>query len=441
MNILKELRAATTNTWNRFVKKLSYNPNTDQEKSRNKYDLFSVQKKGMDYYTAKELVKDTQVKIGLAAIKLFLLSRKLVFTSASDSEEDIIARDYIESMFNDMDGSLRGVRSDLYTALQYGYSVAEVLYEIKDNNLRIKKIVPVHRSTINHGEVFNYDKDGELDYILQIDNEENEIKLPADKIIVYSFDMEFEDKYGNSILTELAELVETKKKVVIWLKVFLQKHESPLLLGKVAQAQYKDNLREQLEEVIEGRTQITVDKEDEVQVVESSHRGESFFRMISYIDDLIFRRLFIGTLLFGQDKPGGAYAQSQTQFEVTKLLLDGIHRDLAGSIQKTVDFIVKANFSNTSSPTVEFEKFEDKDIIKLLEILKPYVDNFTINTTDAWFKELIGVIVEELSGVIVDKGSNDEEVVLEESEDGVDETPVDTDDIFNQIDEQLQEIN
>ena len=78
------------------------------------------------------------------------------------------------------------------------------------------------------------------------------------------------------------------------------------------------------EDIADGAVGITMGANDEVGVLESSHKGETYFSTLQYKDNQIFRRMFIGNLLMGDNSQTGTYAQSQTQLEFGNMVFDGI---------------------------------------------------------------------------------------------------------------------
>lgn len=403
MNVVKRIKNALGVAGN-FLSRSSRNPNNENKTLLERmYDGKYVTNRSYREY--RKMLQDPQVKVGYQVLNNFLLSRKLRVTSASDNPRDTEARDFIEEVLSDTLTPMRNIRKDMYTAVAYGFSAHEVVFKVReDGRIGIEDFYPIHRKTLDHDEAFEFDSRGNLVGVRQMISWTVQPIIPIDKIFLFSYDQEFNAPWGNSILEEIYDTVFIKRQVLKWLAVYLQKHESPTLVGKVGDSQYKDEMREQMEEVSEGRTNLTVGADDTIEVLESGHRGEGFFNAIRYHDDVIFRRFFIGTLLFGQASGGGAYAQSQTQFDVAKILMDGIHLDMAQPLQVKSDYLCRLNFPpDVRPPIIEFEPFEDKDITRLLEILKPYVDNMTIDPEVEWFRELIAQVVEELSGVKVDK--------------------------------------
>jgi hypothetical protein len=108
-------------------------------------------------------------------------------------------------------------------------------------------------------------------------------------------------------------------------------------------------------------------------------------------------------LLLGQsESQGGSLAQSQTHDTILGIALDGIHEELAGLFEKSLRKVVDYNFNTETYPNFEFEEFKEKDYLTLLNALEPYGRDALINTDDTWFKQLLSMVVEKMTGVKVD---------------------------------------
>lgn len=405
MTLKTRFTAAAATIKAALFQRTSTNPNTDS--SKNYLDLMYERdyREVRRYKEWREMMQDPQVKVGLSILQMFLLSRELHVTPQGDEEVDKKAAKFIEDELKVMRTSLRQLRKNMYTAVQYGFSANEVVYQLREDGLiGLRGIYPIHRRTLDHVDAFTFDDLGELVALNQQDGILTEqIPIPIEKVLLYSFDMEFDDPHGQSILDEIYDNTYIKDKILKWLAIFLQKHEAPFLVGKIGPGGNKDKMRENMEEVADGRTQMTIGKDDEVEIKESSHHGEAFFESLKYHDAVIFRRMFIGTLMMGQIDTSGSYAQSESQLSVTRMLLDGIHEEMAGAIQKTTDRLCKWNYTAVQPPKISFEKFEDKDILRLLEALKPYADSALLELNTGWFGEIMSMAIKELSGLEVDK--------------------------------------
>lgn len=344
---------------------------------------------------------DPQIKGSTKLIKQLLQSRKLIVTPYDDTSEAKEQSDFIKKCLDDMDYPLRQVLNDLYTAIQYGYAVSEKVFKYDEETGRIvlKKIKPIDIATLE--DCFELDKEGSVINVVQRETDEGEITIPIEKCVKYTHDEKFGNPYGVSLYKSIYDNWYQKRKIMKWWMVFLQKHEGPTLVGKAANPAYKDLLREQLEEVREGRTNVTVGMDDEVSVLESSHRGEGFQDAIRYHDTMILHGMNIGPLLIGQDQDTGSYGQSKSQENITFIYLDGVHEDIAAEFEKLSKELCGINFANPLPPMISFEPFEDKDLLGLLNTLKPFFDSFAINPSEPWVKELIGKAVEKYSDVTV----------------------------------------
>lgn len=404
MGLKTSIKAAAGNLNNALFKKQSKELYTKEQGELDfLYDEEYNKKRSYNDY--RKMLKDPQIKTGINILTFFLLSREMKIIAFSDTEEDKAASDFIQYVLKSMKTNTRQLRKNLYSAIKYGFSANEIVYTTnEEKQIIIHGIYPIDRGTLEHEERFKFNKStGDLEAIIQKD-EDKDISIPIDKVLMYSFDAEFNDPNGESILDALYDSHYVKKRFEKWLAIFIEKHASPTLIGKISEASqaWKNTLKKQLDEIRQGRTNMTVGEDDDVVVLESKNKGEAFFKALERLDDTIFRSLFIGNLLLGQTSTG-SYAQSQTQLTVTKLILDGIHEEVAIEFQKEFDKLIGFNFENTNSPKCVFEKFEDKDLIALLEAIKPYADEEILDLNSQWFKEIIASAIKELSGITVDK--------------------------------------
>ena len=360
------------------------------------------------YEKAKKISGDTQVKVGLDILNYFLLSKNYVITSASDEPEDVAVKEFVEEMLENMEIPFRQVDKNLNTAIKYGFSANEIVFTLnKDNRIVFKAIHPIHMRTLQN-DPFTYDDNGELVEIHQ-ESAYGDADIPIDKILLYSFDSEFDEVEGHSILTEIADFTNDKKEILNWLLTFLHKHENPTLYAKVANGSIAKKVRQALDAIAGGKTNITVGKDDDLGVLESSHRGETFFKALTLLDNYIFRRFYLGNLLLGDPSQTGSYSQSDVQYRMSMNILNGIQEDKASAWQRKINEIVAFNFGpNANVPRFSYESFIEKDYLNLLAALKDLVSNGVIDSSAPWWKELIATTVQKESGVKVDTDTVDD---------------------------------
>lgn len=397
MSRLSRIKATTSNIVSKFTRKQSYNSGDDNitASTGGRYNSYTRlahrQTNNLSYKQYRDIMKDPQVKVGLEILKYFLISKNYVLTSDSDDEISIEITDFIQESLDNMETPFRDVIKNILTALRYGYSVQEKVYTMNtDNRITIKGLYPIHIKTLQN-DPFIRDKTGELTRIHQ-ESMYGTVDIPIDKCLLYSFDKEFDEIEGNSILNEIKPIAEDKEDIKDWLMTFLNKNESPTTYAKTDDPTHAPIIQESLNNISAGATNIVVGANDELGILESSHRGEAYFTTLNYNDNQIFRRMFLGSLLLGSGDQTGSYAQSYTQENVLFQILDGILTDIAQIIQRTVvNDLTSMNFGlSAKSPSFSFEKFTKKDVLKLLEIVKGFIDNGSFDSDNQSFKELLG---------------------------------------------------
>lgn len=362
-----------------------------------------------------EIMKDIHVNVGLDTIMSFLLSKDYILTSASDDPADVEVAEFIENMLNNLKTPFRGVRKNIYTSLIYGFSVQEKVYrKNSDGYIVLDDMPPLHIETLQNNP-FVYDKKGNLEKIHQ-QSSYGEVDLPLDKVFIYSFKSYFNDYGGESILKELYNLVKIKRKVLEWLILYLHKHENPAMYAKINDPKFKDDMTNMMDGISEGRTNIVIGEADTIGVLETQHRGETFFTTLNYFNNLIFLRMYIGDLLFGGgNNEHGSYAQSRSQLEFTTSVFNGIHEEISIEIQRDIiNPLVEWNFgADRKPPLFNFSSFNDKDIIGLLNALAPYIRDGVLNSSEPWFMETIGALLQQMTDVKMDRvkhGTNVENI-------------------------------
>ena len=389
---------------------VSSNIGTNKRTLTNRISLRSS-KNRISYRLGMKILQDTQVSTGFDVLK-YILSSKQWALVANDNDNDSIAYDFINTMLSNMDTELNEIVKQVITAVLWGFSVHELLFDInEDGKLILKNLVPLHIKTLQNNPFVYDDDDGELIAIHQEYSNED-VEIPITKVLKYSFNANYDEDYGNGLLYDFRPIVEDKMNINNWLMTFLEKHESPTLYGKTGDPVSRDALLNAFENIEGGDTGLVVGQEDDVGVLESSHRGETFFRTLQYKDNQIFRRYYLGNLLMGDNSQTGTYAQSQTQLDFGMLVFDGILEEIANCIQKQIiNPIIKWNYGDaTIAPTISFDKFTTGDLNGLFTIVKPLIDSGVIDSENKAVQDSIALIFKKETGLHYDVNDSPEQV-------------------------------
>ena len=376
---------------------VSSNVKTTTSNLHNRISL-KPRKDKIPYETGVRIMMDTQVATGFDILKYILSSKQWVLIA---NENDTIGvYDFINTMFFNMETELNEVVKQSITALPWGFSIHELLYDLNsDGKLIVKNAIPIHIKTLQN-QPFTYNEEGELVSIHQEYNGED-VEIPINKVLKYSFNANYDEDTGNGLLYDFIPIVEDKLNINNWLMTFLEKHESPTLYGKTSNPASRDAMLSAFDDIQDGTTGLVVGIEDEVGVLESSHRGETFFKTLQYKDNQIFRRYYLGNLLLGDNSQTGTYAQSQTQLEFGSLVFDGILEEIANCIQKQIiNPIVEANYGDiTLAPTISFDKFTSGDLTTLFNTIKPLIDTGVVDSENQAVQDSIALLFKKETGL------------------------------------------
>ena len=376
---------------------VSSNIGTNQTKLTNRISLKSNRNR-INYTLGRKIMMDTQVSTGFDILKYILSSKQWVLIA--NDHDDIGVYDFINEMLFNLDTEINEIVKQTITAVPWGFCVHELLFDVnEDGKLYLRNAVPLHIKTLQNNP-FTYDDDGQLIAIHQEYNGEA-VDIPINKVLKYSFNANYDEDYGNGLLNDFRPLVEDKLNINDWLMTFLEKHESPTLYGKTSNPTSRDALLDAFNDVSDGTTGLVVGVEDDIGVLESSHRGETFFKTLQYIDNQIFRRYYLGNLLLGDNSQTGTYAQSQTQLDFGQLIFDGILEEIANCIQKQIiNPIVKWNYGDTSlAPTFSFDKFTSGDLSGLFNTVKPLIDSGVIDSENKAIQDSIALLIKKETGL------------------------------------------
>ena len=388
--------------------------------------LFQRKDNTVPYSIGVKLLRDTQVSTGFDILKYLLSSKEWILTSDEETNDEV--HEFINNMLKNLRTELNTSVKQMTSAILWGFSVHEIMYDVVDGQLIVNDLVPLHIKTLQH-EPFVYNDDGDLTDIHQV-SQNGEVDIPINKCLLYSYNSLYDEKEGHGLLYDFLPIVDDKEHVMDWLMTYAEKNEAPTLYGKTSNPASRDEMLKSFEDISDGTVGITIGMEDEVGVLESTHRGETFFDILQYKDNQIFRRMFIGNLLLGDNSQTGTYAQSQTQLEFGNMVFDGILEEIANNIQmQIINPIVEFNYGpETKAPIVSFDKFSKGDMEKLFSIIKPLMDTGVVDSENSAVQESLALLFKAEAGV---EYTNSNEPILENF--GYQPTPVDGANLTNNI--------
>lgn len=337
----------------------------------------------------REMLADDTVKACLAFKKVLIHGRAWEIEPAGgkDANEEQkkqaqFAQDALQAVpFN------RIMRETL-TALDFGFSVGEIIWEVKEFQEYGLKVV---LKDIKHRDPefvrIDVDMHGNLLGFRQIAGYvPHDIEIKPEKTIHYAYGGAFGNHYGIPDLRAAYRAWWSKKFITQFWNVFLERFGSPLMMMKYPQGS-DQLLKSSLQSILQGlssRSDILVPSGVEVELIEATRAGTAQYGdALNYCDVGISRAILVPALLgMGVDVKRGSDSQSRLHLRVLMKVAGDISADLENIYtSRLIQPLVDMNFADVK----EFPKFKFRDYgeYEAIEIVDSMINMFNAGMLDA----------------------------------------------------------
>lgn len=331
-----------------------------------------------------KMLTDGQVKAGLDMIKLSTTARG--FVVQGDDPETKKYADFINANFESIRGNVEDVLGEMLTALDYGYSCTEKVFERNSEGQIVLKKMKVLNP---HSVQVRTDRFGDIEYVKQRVGTKV-IKIPASKIIWYAHDKKFGNPYGNSVLRTAYKHWFIKDKMYRFANIAYERYGTPLLVGTVQDAKDTGKMRDLLRK-INGMTGLAISGGDNVTAIQGSNAD--FVGYIEHHDRKIMESMLVPPMMLGLSRgQTGSYALSDNQFDVFMFRLQALQRDLKALIEEEiVRPLIDLNFPNVRRyPAFTFKPLTKEDSQKMANVFSAMITAGVIAPTEEWIREELG---------------------------------------------------
>lgn len=331
-----------------------------------------------------KMMTDGQVKAAIDMIKLSSTARG--FTVTGNSEESRKYAEFILENFESIRGNMEDVIAEMLSALEYGYSVTEKVFEYNPKGqiiLKKLKVLDPHKLKLK------IDKFGDLEYVQQNIGSQ-EIRLQANKVILYTYDKRFGNLYGNSALRTTYKHWLIKDKLYRFANIAYERYGTPLLVGTTTDANDVGKMKRLLSK-INGMTGLAISGGDKVEAVQM--QPVDFIGYIEHHDRKIMESMLVPPMLLGLSRgQSGSYALSGNQFDIFMIRLEALQRDLKALLEEEiVRPLIDYNFPNAKEyPSIQFKPLANEDITKLATVFTQMITAGVISPTEDWLREELG---------------------------------------------------
>jgi hypothetical protein len=342
--------------------------------------------------------EDAQVKAGLLALRLPILAKGYVVKDPivtdgwdykdSKTEEQVKFLNYV---FKNMKHSFDETLDQMLSAVPFGFSVTEPVYEkIKEGKFKgkigLKKAKVLNPTTVK----FKMNDYGDIIEVVQ-EIGDKKIKIPIEKIIHFTHDAEFGNPYGSSALHAVHKHWYIKDQMYKFANMAYERNGSPLLVGTVKNKNEVGKMRRILDSIL-SRTGVAISGTDDIKVLDTT-KTMDFVNYVNHHNTMILRGLMIPSLMLGNEGSGsGSYALGQSHFDLFLFRLQSIQRDLEKVInEKIIKRLIDINFGKQDVyPELQFKPLMDKDRDQLSDIFFKLVNAQIIEPTEEWIRDQMG---------------------------------------------------
>ena len=337
-----------------------------------------LQQKGWGEY--RKMLHDPQIKFCLWMKKVMIYGRKWDVEPASDSEFDKSVCEFVRDALKRAE--LKEIMREAMDAFQFGFSVGELVWKREELNgkdsIVLDKVVYrdpefMTAEVDRHGNIMQWKQDP-----MMLGGTNEPVTLAKNKVFHYANDQQFNNPYGHADMRAAYRAWWSKKFIVQFWNVFLERLGSPLMAAKYPEGAtpvLKDNLKKILKG-LSSKTEVLIPKGVEIELIEATRSGTaSYDDALNYQDKEIARAILVVALLgaAGIDVKRGSDSQSRLHLRTMHKMADEIGGRLMREFHKQVIVqLVDFNFDVDAYPTVfwqdygEFEAFEITDAIRLL---------------------------------------------------------------------------
>lgn len=326
-----------------------------------------VTRKGMRIFD--DMRKDEQVKAAMGFKKHAVLSSGWEIVSPKGQAEDWEVTEFVKwNLAEYFEDTIEEALLGVLTALDYGYSVSELIWDksqTKEHGSRI--VLKALKNKRPHEFDFKTDEYGELgtEGIIQRTGM-RDIPLPVNKFVLFSYEKEFGNHYGKSDLESVYRSWWIKDNAYKWFAMMLERLGIPPIFALYDPSAYTKEQLSDLKTVIsrlQAATTGIIPKgrgENSLEFWNPELAGESttvFTKAFERFDLDITRALLMPGLIGATgDATQGSLARANVHFDMFMLVVEYLRGRIEDRVvqEQIVKRLVDLNFSVDEYPTFKF---------------------------------------------------------------------------------------
>ena len=394
----KEISSSESNIQSSFLVK-RYNPDS------------LVGKKGLKVY--QEMKTDDQVKASLTVKKFARLSTGWEIKPGDETNpQSVEMAEFITYVFKKMKGTFETDLLNILTAIEYGYSISEKVYGVYETGKYKGKIGLMK---LGSREPFGYDfKTDEHNNVTGIVFENlnsfgqgnvgsTENPFPPEKFVIYSYNAEHSNPYGQSDLRSAYAAWWSKRLNIKWWNIFGERFGMPTVVAKYpAKAKGLDkNAIVEIDKILanlQAKSGFRIPDSITFELLEATRQGKtSYGEAIDKFDGMIARSILVPNLLGLQEQKGtGSYALGKKHFDVFLFVLEMMGKDLEETVvgEQIIRPLIDMNFGEVDMdiyPRFIFGSLAEDETAARATVLKQLADAGLVDKREEWVRGYLNI--------------------------------------------------
>lgn len=304
---------------------------------------------GNSYAIYDEMRHDEQIKVALSIKKDMVVNSGWQIVCESDDIAEFIT-DELKAMSTGegTEATFEDVIRDILSSYDYGFSLSEPIFKIKEDGLYTLKTIKVRPP---HSFRFNIDDFGNVLSITQA-GARGDITIKPSNLIHHVYQQEFGNPFGKSDLRAAHESWKAKKFIKRFFNVYLERFAGPFVLGKYAPGMQEAEITAFYNALksAQNSTFMAMPSDAEIELIQPTHdASDVYIRALDYYNLAIARAILVPDLLGigGSKTEGGSFALGEKHFQLFMGIIKKDRDSLSRRItQNVIGPWVKANFGD-----------------------------------------------------------------------------------------------
>lgn len=302
-----------------------------------------------------QILRDDQVKSTLQQRFSALTSKEWEIAPGGEDKIDIEAAEFLNDQLDNI--GWNGKVGKMIYGIFYGYAVAEIMWEINDENKLVFKDIAVRK---RHR--FKFDLQGNLK-LITADNPAGKM-LPDRKMWIYTTGADNDDQpYGMGLAHWLYWPCLFKREGIKFWMMFLDKFGSPTPVGKYP-ANATDAEKEKLlaaTQAFQQESGIIMPEGMLIELIEAKRGGRVDYATLYKIMDAAISKVVLSQTMTTDD--GASLSQAEVHGGVKDNVIEADAEEICNSFNRgPAKWITEFNFPGAKLPTVKYITGDNEDL-------------------------------------------------------------------------------